>query len=351
MNLFTNLIEEDEKFHRYSKEAELKGFSLIKLLGDGLGEYKRNNCGHVFTKQVANIRHQKQTLCLKCSDEKHNLVLKDKGLELVDKSKSLYRVIACGHEVTTTKANLEKSTNDIYECRVCYSEKEKSLLDSMGVEMISYRAENLAGKSRPKKHALYRFKKCGHEFTYIRHAMQYGKQDCQTCTDNTAKESLKSHGYFLVGELAPVKITIGFDSCEHTRLVHRAAAVKGNCICQECKITAYKRPSKIYAIELESDGFTFIKYGYGKSVKARLSEYGLIEVKLKEILFEIDVPTGNEALKIEKKVHSLFSDKRLDKEMMRKYFKNTGFTECYPLEVVNDLKTTTLTFLRGEHEY
>lgn len=352
MTLFTCLIEQDKRFQKYSKEAEAKGFTLIRLLGDRMGEYKRDACGHIAEKQVANIRHQKQTLCLACSSEEHEQLMEAKGLSFigkVDSQTNRYKVIDCGHETSSTKGNLAKTPNKRYVCSECYAEKEKQLLDSMGVEMLSYRAEGVSEKSRPNKHALYRFKDCGHEFTYIRHAMQYGKQDCQTCTDNAAKEALKSHGYYLVGELAARKITIGFNFCAHTRLVHRAAAVKGNCICQECKITAYGRPSKIYAIELETPTETFIKYGYGKSVKARLSEYGLVGVKVKKILFEIDVPTGNDALKIEKKVHSMFLDKRLDKEDMRKYFKNTGFSECYPKEIVDALESLTKNLVEVAH--
>lgn len=344
MTLFTSLIEQDNRFQKYSKEAEAKGFTLIRLLDGGIGEYKRNDCGHVSEKQVANIRHQKQNTCLMCSSEEHERLMEAKGLSFVRKLNSqtnLYKVTDCGHEASSTKANLAKTPNKRYDCLECYAEKEKQLLDSMGIEMLSYRADVVSCKTRPHKYALYRFKDCGHEFTYIRHAIQYGKQNCQVCTDNAAKEALKSHGYYLVGELAPIKITIGFNSCGHTRLVYRSAAVKGNCICQECKITAYKRPSKIYAIELETDTGTFIKYGYGKSVKARLREYGLTGAEVKKILFDIDVQTGNDALKIEKKVHSMFSDKRLNKEEMRKYFKNTGFSECYPKEIGSELEAVT----------
>lgn len=349
MGMFTDLI--DSGYRKKAIEVALdKGFQLLNVIDGDHGEFKRIDCGHIFKKQFVNMQHQKQTFCSICSEDEHERIMKVKDVSLVVKGckgTNTYKVNTCGHTFTSTKANFLKRETK-YECLVCYSEKEKQMLESMGLEMLSYRADGVQGKANPMKHAEYRFKECGHTFTYVRHAIQHGKQRCQTCTDIAAMKALDENGYYLVGNLAPVKITIGFKSCEHTRLVHRSAAVRGNCICQHCKVSAYVRPSKIYAIEFINESGSFIKYGYGKSVKIRLQEYGIQDLQVGRILFEIDVKTGNDALKIEKAVHSKYEDKRLDKEKMKRYFRNTGFTECYPMELLSELESSTLELLERE---
>lgn len=343
----------EERVEVYKQEALKKGYELIEMMDGGYAKYVRLDCGHEMTKDIGSMRHNKQTWCPACSEEEHISNIEARGLELVEKilgaKPNHYRFKSCGHSLYSNPANLMKASGPI-RCMTCYEDNEKIILESMGIEMLSFRADGIDGKSRPKKHGLYRFKDCGHEFSYIRHALKHGKQDCTECTNIKALKAIADNGYYLVGELAPVKITIGFDTCEHTREVFRSAAVRGNCVCQECRVSAYTRPSKIYALEIGNDTFSFIKFGYGKSVKARVREYGLQGVWLKNILFEIDMPTGSEALAVEKAVHREMADSLLDKQEMKKYFKHTGFSECYPLGSDKQLLLAVNKYEREQNE-
>lgn len=49
------------------------------------------------------------------------------------------------------------------------------------------------------------------------------------------------------------------------------------------------------------------------------------------------ISSGYEALKVEKEIHSEFKKDRLDKNLMMKYHKHNGHTECYPTSVSDKL--------------
>jgi hypothetical protein len=56
-----------------------------------------------------------------------------------------------------------------------------------------------------------------------------------------------------------------------------------------------------------------------------------------ELLRKVLVPTGREVIKIENTIHEKFDEYNLDKNYMRKYLTESGFTECYPVEILDRL--------------
>lgn len=324
---------------KYIEEALRKGYEIVEHVDKNVYKYKRIECGHIVSVETANMRHQKRTICRQCDQIKYENQFKIKGLTLVKENPptkpDLFVIDSCGHTAEIFRANLFKS-NDKYKCQVCYKEKYNKTLDEKGIELVEHNAR-VSRYSRPSKVAKFRYKHCGHEFTYVRHAVDT-ISDCPICYKQKVTETYLSNGLELVQETSQAKAVYKFIECGHERELYKSAAIRGNCICHVCNNTAWSKPSKIYILKFETNsGFKFIKFGYGKNINNRLREYRTNNLTLLNILFDFDTQSGYSAMLVEKSIHKDFAKDSLENSEMKQYFANTGYSECYPVSMCSTL--------------
>lgn len=328
-------MEVDEK---YLNAVESKNLSIIEQLSNTRFVYKRKSCGHTFESNIANIIHGKVVFCKQCSEEKIKNSEYRFGLrfvEKIDNVRNKYLVENCGHQVDMLKHNLINREN--FECPVCEYEKFLTSLDAAGFELLEYRTTDIVDRVCKNKMAKVRFKSCGHTINTIRKTnMQVSP--CPVCNDINRTNIYLENGLIFVSKITRVKSLFRFVSCGHERVFYNSAAIRGNCLCVECNDSPFAQKSKIYILKIHTlCGESFIKFGYGKNIKNRVREYRLKNVDRIDVLLDIDIDSGFNAMKIEKAVHSLIKEFALPIEYTRKFLTKGGFTECYPSDMFDTI--------------
>ena len=83
----------------------------------------------------------------------------------------------------------------------------------------------------------------------------------------------------------------------------------------------------------DNSDFEWLKLGYAKIVETRTRQYRLPLGVIAEPLAVLPTSTGEEALKIEKKLERKYKAQKLSATKMKKWHRNSGFTECYPINL------------------
>lgn len=333
-----------ERVDRITLEAEEKGYRVENMIDADTVQYTRLQCNHKMTASPSNMRHQKRTMCKECNELEFEALIKDKEVEIVERintSTFKFRVNSCKHEITTSIHNIGKNRGP-YKCSVCMDEEFLARCEEVNVDIIQnpINPVEVKGYHSPSKYAKFKYRDCGHDFFCIRHNILSMKK-CATCANIAKTKTLSDYGYEIVGYTDTTKKKLfKFKSCGHERVFYESAALRGNAICHVCNITSTKLKSKLYIMQFETDlGFQFIKFGYGKNTKNRVREYVLRDTKFIDILFELEVETGEKARLIENTIHKELLEYKLPNDKMRVYLTKTGYSECYPVELLDEIKT------------
>lgn len=373
-----------------------------ELLGNPTGKYPKGRscdyrsvrlrCGHIQDVRVVNYRTGK-TECRQCFEDNVKSIGLSQGLTL--KSMDIIRhcnervyIRECGHEEIFSHSYLLK--HKIGECRICVHKDiaENAIKNNMefigtvrkgyvlkcnkcGNEMIArldvardskpfctvcfeeqLRAEaQFAGftydpsetkivktKSRSTVYRSYICNTCGHKDFFGHFAMKLKNVSCDKCylsrlESEAITQELKYLGYFK-GQLHRYEMP-----CGCTRELTTFAARAGIYACKIHDNTHYHRKSGIYLLKITVGDFSWLKFGFAKDVAVRLRGYGLPENHFVEHIIYKDMESGYAALELEKKIHRQFNNVRLDPKFMKKYMTSTGHTECYPENMLEDIKS------------
>lgn len=333
------MIEHEKEFNlRYVAEATEKGLTIISEGTYPKYIYRRNICGHIFEANPSSIRHNKCSTCAECtrinlreSEIKFGLTL----IEKISNIKNKYRIELCGHHIELYKANVVRQ--EFVKCPICEANSFELHLDKYGLELIEYRTTDNITHSTKDKVAKLRFKACGHETNRIR-TLSKGYAPCSECADANKKGVFDKNGLQFVSKVSNVKSLFRFKECGHERVVYDSAALRGNCLCQECNESSFNKKSKLYIIRIVTeDDNEFLKFGYGKDIVNRVREYRMKGVKEHLIIFEKDCESGTEAMLIEKAVHKALKGKTLSSLITKTYLTRGGFTECYPIYLLDTI--------------
>lgn len=107
--------------------------------------------------------------------------------------------------------------------------------------------------------------------------------------------------------------------------------------CNNCDESHFNKPSSVYLIMITNNDLSWLKLGYSKNLNFRLNSYGLSADASIRILAEKNFSKGVDALHFEKMLHCKFKKYRLDRVKMKELHKHSGFTECYPIELLDNL--------------
>ena len=369
---------------KHIKEAEAVGLTLI---GEGRNyqhrTYRCNNCKHEQEKRTTRVRSNK-IKCNQCFQIKLETEAKTVGITLVGKGRNAsyrtYRFNDCKHEqeIATTSVR-----NNEFKCNQCLQIKLEEEAKANGMTLI--------GKGRNYRHRTYCFNDCKHQQEILTGHIRYGKPRCNQCLEIKHEAEAKAVGITLMGKGRNVSYrTYRFNDCKHQQEVQTSKVrvngfeckqclqmkyeaeakavgliligegrntsyrtyrfndckheqeialqhVRDNAfLCSTCEETSRDLPSKVYLLKIQSGSFIWLKLGYAKTVKTRISQYHLPEdIKLKRLKV-IDFKTGREAHEFESKLHTKHKRKRLPVKKMKEFHKE-GFNECYPLEMLDKL--------------
>lgn len=273
------------------------------------------------------------------------------GLPRFEKKSDLkFRTVrfnSCGHEQDVSYHNsLKKSASGGPKCKQCQINAKQALFDKHGYIVIEKITKDKFLVKKP----------CGHiAHAYVNHMKTYDNILCSFCIMDRHLEYCEKLGVEYLEQVNAVEAIYKFKCCGATKKLYKVAVERGNCLCPSCGNGWMTKPSKIYLFQLEtSDGFNFLKFGYGKDLENRVREYRLKDCKFKSLIYYIDLPSGQIAMREELRIHSELGV-TLDSSTMRKYLTRGGYSECYPLDqldtIVNKMKDVCQVYEKDLDEY
>lgn len=328
---------------KHQIEASVVGLTLVSevpLNKNGLEDfnyklYRFNDCLHEQHLQPTHVRRN-HIKCNQCFEDRIVTLAKERGLTVLDQCKNpLFRVVkrdVCGHVSEVRHSNLVtrvEATRELdFTCEQCYENRLKEEADAADMTYLG------AALSKGGVFRHYKFNKCGHTRDINASCVGRGNFVCSDCKEDRYKEEARNAGLLYLGfssKSSDCKRLYQLP-CGHNKEIRMDHARDRSYLCDTCVDSYYTKPSGIYLLKIKSiDGFIWLKLGFSKSLDIRKSNYGLGKDCTITVIRIVDVPTGSAAVKVEKSWHKLLKPLRLDKNLMKKYHKSSGFTECYSL--------------------
>jgi len=371
------------------------GLELLEKLNKDVQSYRVVSCGHILTLRRASLNKQKTFTCKTCQDIQTEKLYTLRGVELISDSTNsrsqhkLFRFVSCGHTQSIDKVLIKRDT---FRCQQCYDNELATQAFSSGFELIGpstkedcknnydYRKYKriecghtrdigvasvrsgivgcivcddirfnqeaveagfeLVGPSQDGKghKRQYKYIKCGHTINVTPAALRRRGDECPECRELGWSSTAENLGIEL---LADDQSKAGYKiyklQCGHEHSFRMSHISCGYFKCSTC-FTGYKElKSFAYLILIESNTNSFLKFGFGKHPEHRKYAYGLDESFTKKVVAIKDFNTGNEAQAFERDVHSKYKEHVLCKKEQKLIMKVSGYTECYPLSLLDVL--------------
>lgn len=325
---------------RLEKEANERGLIFNGFSTDG--DLKRRNytfmgCGHSRNIASGDVRSGSFS-CVECYSNELANAFDELGIEnlgrptiednLVNDTTQYYKIRfkACGHETVALQIKIIKRC--VGYCKVCFEKELRETYEPLhDIKII----DTVPGAKRRIV-----FNKCGHDKIIGLSNLKSGSFSCTVCQTEKFKNEAELVGLKYLG--VSDERRKGGDPlhkyeapCGHTVMSVTSHIRTGHWTCRICDAGYLEHPNKLYLFKIHSAGFTFLKLGYSKTPEYRKHDYKMIEGTVTELLRVVNVPTGRDAIKYENEIHQKYSEFNYDKELIKKYLTESGFTECYPV--------------------
>ena len=319
----------DSKLRSEAKESGLE------LLGQGKSSqyrtYKFINCGHQQELRVGHVRG-KRVRCAECLEARFNIEASRAGLTIVGKGRSAnyrkYRFESCGHlkEICVTQLRKSKSA----DCDVCFQARLVKAAESFGVEIRS--------KATRKAYYICRCLVCSCESEIRISHLWKGTFRCLECHAKKLSQEASIFGVTLVGLGRNAhKRLYRFNDCGHSQEIHVASVRSGEFVCNTCEETARDQQSRLYLLHIKNGADEWLKLGYTKTMSTRIKNYRLLEHSVVSLIKEVSFETGREAHRREAVIHKKYSKHRLSPKDMMVFHRASGYSECYPMTLLDQL--------------
>ena len=110
----------------------------------------------------------------------------------------------------------------------------------------------------------------------------------------------------------------------------------GHWACRQCDSGYLDRPNKLYLFKIKTKGFEFIKVGYSQKPEYRKYDYKTDNDATFDLVKAVVVPSGREVITIENNLHRKYKSWNYPSKFMKNYIYESGFTECYPVNLLED---------------
>lgn len=330
---------------KIKREAEDAGLILLRSADRSYGkgyqnykEYRFKECGHTQYCQPTHVR-RKNIKCNTCFIAEIEQTLNKNGYTLIGHNgNSVYKIMRkeCEHIYSLHSSAIRTKTTD--RCSICYEERVARECLPMGLEL---KGKIQQPGSKPGQYRRYRFISCGHEIETCPEAVRDGRFECKICISNEFASEVAQQGLEVLSGSTKQGYRYFNLPCGCQKEIRMDHARQGSWICENCNETPLTSKSNVYLLKIQTKDFSWLKLGFAKQVNTRASNYGLPVNSCVTTLKVLPVSSGYLAMGLEKGIHGLFKEHRLDKNYMREYHRFNGHTECYPLEL-EELITTEL---------
>lgn len=310
--------------NKLNKEANYAGCDLIgkSEINTQYRKYKIRDCGHILDIRTESVRLN----LFKCKQCLVDSIFKacegTSFIPLIDGAISYRFKAKC------SKCGIvhNKSVTLVGKCKNCIEIKEKENALVHGAVWL----KRLNGTLR-----LYKLN-CGHDIISSATKVSNGTFECKQCIKENLEYCAGLSGASIVKTVTSEGKCLCKLSCGCVTKVRRDAIYRGRIYCKNHDKTHYNNPNGVYLIEINHDGFSWLKLGMSLDLDRRISEYKLHEDSSYSVLKYIKFKTGHTAIKFENSVHKIFDKFNLDNNLMKNYMKS-GFSECYPTDKKADI--------------
>lgn len=316
-------------------EAQDKNVRLVSKTNNRCYGYYQLQCGHFTFLHYGAVRKSKHGSfhCKECLDIKlqkeadkfglvYNKDVKSKGNDWRNYT------FPCGHSRDMKTANVRFSA---VACNECLQSKYEAEAESQGAVLLD------KPRNDSKRHYLL---PCGHEKVVYLTAMRQGVYRCRICQDNHYEKEAQAAGliYHKDRKSSHYDYRIYTLPCGCTKEIAISCVPKGTFECKthSKRTIDFTQPISVYLLKFMLPIGEVLKLGFAMDVNSRAMRYGL-EGSI-EYIYSRNFNNGQDAVNLERELHDKYSYKRLDKNLMSNYMEN-GFTECYPLDMIELLKS------------
>jgi hypothetical protein len=320
-----------EKIHTV---AATRGLTLVNMdiVQHGCEREYIRPCGHTVVHSHNYLTKHNTGECQTCISTEVQKNVEKHSLVLIKKVRTGY-LLECANCRTQLKCNTPTARSGEPVCTYCFDEKLKQ---EAGLVDFTYLVEKeplrMQSEARTMLNRWYSCNKCGYVDNYGHIAVRMKNVRCDSCFNKQKVNEAYLQGMEYLGHVTKGSHLYRLP-CGCSRAYPLNSVRRGVWACETHGNTHYHRESGIYLVELEHQGFSWLKFGYAKNLDIRLKGYGLPDGVKSEVLFYKITETGYSAMRLEKQIHSEVREFRIDSSFMKQYMTNTGHTECYPLEI------------------
>jgi len=207
--------------------------------------------------------------------------------------------------------------------------KEKYIREA---ELNGFEYLGAADEDLPNSYRKYKILSCGHITNAFPVNIRNGSLRCAECFNSKITKEATDAGLELISRVKS-KLYEYKLPCGHTQQIFINAVRTNEWICRTCNSSYFDLPSELYLLKIKTQQFEWLKLGYSRNLSIRIKSYKLYNselIKIKSFVFK----TGREAIQIEQKLHSKYFIYRLNPDRMKEYHTQDGYTECYPIELL-----------------
>jgi hypothetical protein len=323
----------------HNSEANRVGITLISRSDNRCYGYYRLSCGHEAFLHYGAVRKAKSKnfKCTTCLDRKLAKEAIDAGVvynsHLVVKSQQHSRnyTFPCGHSANLSTANVRSKQISCVECKdICF----QKLLIEQNLKIIEeYPSDSKFLFELP----------CGHVKNIHRSAVTSYSWKCRVCQEDKYEQEAVDNGLVMNRDVEAHhhdyrNYTL---QCGCTKDITIASV---RCGSFECKTHSnrtidFTKPISLYLAKLSTPMGEILKLGFSMDVPRRMKGYMVDKTAV--TLAQVDYNAGQQAVDVEKLLHTKYDSYRLDKTVLQQFMEN-GYTECYPLEMekvlINELE-------------
>lgn len=328
---------------KQQEEAKEKNLVLISKTDNRCYGYYRLPCGHFSFLHYGSVRKARTNFaCKDCLDIK--LQEEASRVNLVYNK----NVIVCGHDLRNytlpcghsrdIKAGAVRKGN--VPCKECEQQKLIKEAESAGLILLDKPSRN------SRRHYLL---PCGHEKEILMESVRGKAFRCRICQDDHYAADAKAVGLVYQKDLKASHHDYRFYTlpCGCTKEIAIACVRKGSFECKNHSQRSinFTKPISVYLFKFTLPVGDVLKLGFARNVKGRKSRYGIAGT-VEELLVK-EFKAGQDAVSLERNLHDKYAADKLSKEVMSTYMTN-GFTECYPMELLETLKAEIENYKGGE---
>lgn len=329
VKVFSNLVNGIHEVNtpineKHRIEAEQVGLSLLFRSTDpNMNFYKFKSCKHTAFMQPTHVRRNS----FKCNQCLFNRLVSEchesSSQLLFNLYNSKYKILLkCNHVVDRYSSAFNEVVGE--KCKQCFDEALNAACKQNGYILLGHE-----GSTNRK----IKFVKCKHEKVVVTSQLFIGNVVCRECIDEEYNQAFLNQGLTVVEHLSDYRYKLFKLPCGCEKKLRVDHAVDGSYLCSNCSDSHYTKPSYVYLLKIEHEGFTWLKLGFAKNINLRKNGYGLIENCNVSVICSTDFLKGHDAMTFEKSLHSKYKASKLDSKFMKNYHTFSGHTECYPVSM------------------